>query len=145
MSEKKDYQILRKNIIEKNDRIDRIENIVVVGMPDVNVCFDGVESWIELKSSVEPKRATTPLFGSNHNLSIDQKNWFLRQRNASGNGYVLIATDLRWLLIEGKHADDVNELTVAKLVEIALWHELKPIRDKLKWKILRSLLARKRL
>jgi hypothetical protein len=138
-TEKKDYQTLRNNVPEPADRMDRIENIIVVGMPDINACFDGVEFWIELKSPKEPKRSTTPLFGSNHRLSQDQKNWFLRQRNARGKCYILIATDVHWLLIEGMCADRVNEMTVVGLIAESIWDSLKPI-PKEKWKELRKTL-----
>ena len=139
MSEKKDYQTLKNNVIGPLDRIDRVENIVVAGMPDVNVCIEGVESWLELKSPKEPKKATTPLFGSNHKLSQDQKNWFLRQQNSNGKGYILIASDKRWLLIEGKHADDVNEMTIVELIVESVWGCVKPI-TKAQWKELRDIL-----
>jgi len=93
-----------------------------------------------LKSPKEPKRSTTNLFGSNHPLSQDQMNWLLRQRNARGRAHVLIVTDARWLLIDGKHGDVINDLTVTELIAIAEWHATKPIRSKEEWKRLRTLL-----
>lgn len=142
MSESKDYKTFRDHAIEPLDRLDRIENILVPGMPDVNCCIESTEIWIEQKSPTEPKRDSTKLFGSNHKLSVDQKNWFLRHRNAGGKGYVLIVTDKRWLLIDGKHADLINEMTVTQLIEISDWHEPKPIKDKEKWKELRCQLKK---
>ena len=136
--ESEDYKLFRKNIITPRDRCDRIENIMVVGMPDVNCCIDKVECWIELKSPIEPKRESTKLFGSNHKLSQDQKNWFLRQKNAGGVAFVLIATDKRWILISGHDADYVNEMTVNELIDISVWHSIKPIRGKEKWNKLRE-------
>lgn len=143
MSEKKDYKLLRENAATPRDRIDRIENLMVVGMPDINFCSEGTECWIELKSPLEPVRSSTKLFGSNHKLSQDQKNWFLRQRNAGGLCYILIFSDKRILLIDGKHADKLNDMTVAELVAVSLYHEIKPIKDKQKWKQLRSILQKK--
>ena len=125
--EKDDYQTLKKNVFKGLDRIDRIENIVVAGMFDINYCIDGIEGWIELKSPKEPKRLSTPLFGSNHKLSIDQMNWALRQRNAGGIAFVLIATDLRWMLIDGKFSDQINTSTVDVLENVARWSAVKPI------------------
>ena len=137
MSESNDYQTFKRNVPGPRDRLDRIENVVVNGMPDINMCIEGVELWIELKSPTEPKRATTRLFGSNHKLSVDQKNWFLRHRTAKGFAYILIATDKRWILINGKDADLVNDLTVLQLLELSIWCASKPVRS---WEDLRNIL-----
>lgn len=122
------------------DRCDRIENIVGVGNPDVNYCIEGIEGWIEIKAPKEPVRAYTPLFGSNHRLSQDQKNWFLRQKNCGGKGYVLIVTDKnRWILIDGcKHADSINSLTIEALEKISLHNCVKP--SQADWDNIRDLL-----
>ena len=140
MAESKDYQTFKRNALEPLDRVDRIENFLVIGMPDVNCCVDGAEAWVEFKSSVEPKRPTTALFGSNHKLSQEQKNWMLRQRNAGGRCYILVATDKRWMLIDGKCADGLNEMTVTELAKTAVWVAALPIKEK-QWKLLRSKLA----
>lgn len=140
MAESVDYKSFKKNVVGPLDRVDRIENVVITGMPDVNFCSVGTECWIELKSPKEPKRNTTKLFGSNHKLSQDQMNWFLRQRNAGGKAYVLIVTDKRWLFVDGLHADRINDMTVQELIDIALWHAVKPIRKKAEWNRLKSLL-----
>lgn len=139
MSESKDYQILKKHALEPLDRIDRIENFLVIGMPDTNVCVEGTEVWVEFKAPIEPKRASTALFGSNHKLSIEQKNWMLRQRNAKGRCCILIATDKRWMLIDGIHADGLNEATVGELIKWSKWHATKPIK-KPQWASLRTAL-----
>jgi len=138
MSEKTDYASFKRNWVEPRDRIDRVENILLAGMPDVNLCVDGAESWIEIKSPDEPKRKSTKLFGSNHKLSQEQKNWFLRQRNSGGNGFILIMTDKRWLLIDCHYAEKINDLSVDELINIAIWHEQKPIRGTEKWTQLRN-------
>jgi hypothetical protein len=64
MSESKDYKKFKDNVLEPMDRIDRIENFLVIGMPDTNLCVEGTETWVEFKAPVEPKRATTALFKS---------------------------------------------------------------------------------
>lgn len=139
MSESKDYQTFKRNALDPIDRIDRIENFLVIGMPDTNLCVEGTEVWVEFKAPFEPKRATTALFGSNHKLSQEQKNWMLRQRNAGGNCCILIATDKRWLLIDGIHADRLNEATVGELIKWSKWNATKPIK-KPQWKMLRAML-----
>lgn len=142
MAESVDYRAFKRNVVEPLDRLDRIENCMVLGMPDTNYCGDSKECWIEFKSPKEPVRPTTKLFGSNHKLSIEQRNWMLRQRNAGGRAFVLIVTDKRWLLLDGIHADRINDMTVPELIEAALWHAVKPIRSKEQWKQCRTILTR---
>ena len=142
MSEATDYKRFKDMVLDPLDRLDRIENSMVPGMPDTNLCGEETECWIEFKSPKEPMRASTKLFGSNHKLSLTQRNWFLRQRNAGGKAFVLIVTDKRWILMDGKHADLINEMTIAELLDAALWHHRKPITDKKQWKILRSRLLK---
>ena len=56
MSEKSAYRELRKHILRPGDRIDRIENLVGTGFPDVNMCLRGAERltgtelWVEIKT-----------------------------------------------------------------------------------------------
>ncbi len=141
MSERQAYLTLATNITLPGDRIDRVENFVGLGFPDTNLCFSGMESWIEIKAPTEPKRETTKLFGSNHKVSQDQMNWFLRQRKAGGRGFIYIQTDKRRMLIDGtQHADEVNEKTINELLDIALWDASIPT-SKAEWMDLRDCLA----
>lgn len=140
MSEKREYHLFKKNMPQGHDRLDRIENIVGIGTPDVNYCIDGVEGWIEMKAPKEPMRSTSKLLTKHaHPLSQDQKNWFLKQRNAGGRAYILIATNKRWMLIEGKHADNINDMTIEQLWHIAMWATQKPV-NKYGWELLRAFL-----
>lgn len=142
MAESTDYKTLKKNLPQGTDRLDRVENVVLTGMPDINFCSGGVECWIEMKSPKEPKRSTTRLFGSNHRLSQDQMNWFKRQHAAGGKGFILIATDKRWILLGGGLADFINDMTVDELVDNASWSTMKPVRNKEQWTSLRNTLRR---
>lgn len=142
MSEQNDFKILKRNLPEKYDRFDRIENIVVFGMPDINGCIEGNEFWIEQKSPTEPKRSTTRLFGSNHKISAAQINWFKRQTKSGGLAYVLIGTDKRWLLIGQEFINVINDMTLDQLINISIWNTKKPAR-KLQWKKLRMILSSK--
>lgn len=140
MSEKNTYDAFRKGIAIPRDRIDRIENIVGVGNPDVNcVLIGGPEIWIEIKSPKEPKRKTTVLFNSNHKLSQDQMNWFHRQHRAGGKGFVMVDTDKRRIMVRGALADSINSLTVDELIGIACWHAPKPTKKE-QWDSLREVL-----
>lgn len=140
MSESSDYRTFRRNIIGPKDRIDRIENLMVLGMPDVNCCINGRDFWIEQKSPKEPKRKSTKMFGSNHKISKDQMNWMKRHITAGGKAYFLIATDLRWMLLDGALADEINEMTVNQIVAASLWHYEKPIRGIEPWDQMKQIL-----
>lgn len=142
MSEKTDWVMLRDKIKFHLDRWDRMENGVGVGMPDINFCIMGCEGWIEMKSPTEPQRRSTPLFGSNHCLSQDQKNWMKRQTDAGGRAFILIGTGKRFMLIHGKHADGLNEMTVEELMDIADWWCVRPVWDAGVWLNLRGVLIR---
>ena len=140
MAETNDYKVLKKNLPQGRDRLDRVENVVVIGMPDINFCSENVECWIEQKSPKEPVRGTTRLFGSNHKVSQDQMNWFKRQLDAGGNAYFLIVTDKRWMLIGGELADEINNMTVDELLKASLWSTPTPVKDKASWTTLRQAL-----
>jgi hypothetical protein len=141
MSEKRSYVVFRENVVQPGDRIDRIENLVGVGFPDTNGCFNGIEFWMEIKSPTEPRRDSTPLFGSNHRLSLEQRNWFLRQRRAKGLGFVYIDTNKRRMLIDGcRYAEEINLLTADELAQISVWLAPKPT-SKGAWNDFRQFIA----
>lgn len=142
MSEKNDWKLLRDKMKYMKGRWDRMENGVGVGMPDINFCLNGVEGWIEMKSPTEPKHMHTPLFGSNHRISQDQKNWFKRQMDAGGRAFILIGTDKRWMLIHGRHVETLNTLTVIEIMAIAEWLIQRPVRDPGAWNNLREVLIK---
>ena len=124
-SEKSSYATLKRNLIVlARVRINRVENMLVPGMPDVNICIDGVESWIEIKTPTEPKRPTTPLFRSrNHPLSIEQVNWFKEQVGAGGRCWLYIDTDQRRMLINGPSVvafgEHINKMMISELIAVS--------------------------
>lgn len=120
MNEKAAYRAFRR-ALPPFARCDRIENVVCAGMPDVSLCLNGVEWWIEFKAPTEPRRAGTPLFGSNHKILPTQIAWFTRCLQAGGNCGVLISTDKRWIFIEGQHVPNLNSMPVADICARALW------------------------
>jgi len=80
-------------------RIDlqRIENDVGAGHPDVDGCIDAVQVWIELKSCDRPKRPSTPLrLRSNPKTREAQKTWHVR-RAAAGCRH-------NWVLLQAGEA-----------------------------------------
>lgn len=141
MSETDAYVSMRNGIRRPRDRIERMENVVGVGWPDVNCCFvDGIEVWIEIKTPREPKRAKTPLFGSNHRLSQQQKNWFLSQRQAGGKAFIYIETAARRILVPAEFADGLNEMSVPDLLSASCWFANRPTKHE-EWVALRYTLV----
>ena len=114
MSETASYNAFRNGIIMPGDRIDRVENLRLEGMFDVNCCIDGLEFWIELKYAAEPVREKTRLLGKK-GLSQEQKNWAKAQLRAGGAAFILITTDRRRILMDAGAADVVNEMSVSEL------------------------------
>lgn len=145
-SEASVYSKMRSRILGPIDRIERVENGLLVGMPDVNYCIEGQEGWIEIKAPVEPTRKATPLFGSNHQVSIEQINWMHVQHMAGGVSWLLISTQARMLLIHGGRVAAlerrINTLCVAELEKISHWQAPVPTRDIIFWGALRELLSR---
>lgn len=108
--------------------LQRVENVVAEGFPDVYVGGSG--RWVELKApSKIPKRPDTPLLGA-EGLRVSQKNW--HQRNAKTKGaplsYILIRTVERELiLVPGSLAPIVNDLSLDELRGYSLgrtWDEI---------------------
>jgi len=141
MSEKNAYNLFRQYVLQPGDRIDRIENAAGIGCPDVNYCINGVEGWIELKAPREPKRSLTPLFGSNHKLSQDQKNWFKRQIRAGGQCWLLLRTTHWWLLLDGAYAEVLNGLAIHDLISRAAYAQRRSQMTEHSWRTLRTHLA----
>lgn len=98
--------------------LQRVENVMGVGMPDVYVGCSGL--WVELKAPTSvPKREATRVLGG-EGLNQDQINWHMKMasynmftRNAS---YILVRTcDHELFLIPGGLADTVNEMPMFSL------------------------------
>lgn len=136
------WQSIKTNLPSAGDRLDRVENSLSSGAPDVNGCMDSEDIWLELKAPIEPKRAGTKLIhGRNHELLLSQRNWFARQKQAGGIAFILVRTDKRVMLIDGTiYADTFNNLTVGELTAISLYHFPVPIK-KDNWRLLRHVIT----
>lgn len=143
MSEVDAYKTMRDGIKRRGDRIQRMESLVTFGFPDVNACLEGREIWIEIKSPKEPKRNSTPLFGSNHKLTQTQMNWFLAQKNAGGYAYIYIETEERRMLIGAEHSDQINGMTTQQLLAVSIWNSAIPTGES-SWNQLRTELKKVR-
>ena len=141
------YKKIRANICGPTDRMERVENGLIAGMPDVNYCLDAQEGWMEIKSPTEPKRASTALFASGHPVSIEQINWMHVQHMAGGVSWLMIGSDKRMLMIHGGRVaalvHRINEMTVSELEKIAEWKAPVPLNDSVFWRTLRELLTQR--
>lgn len=105
--------------------LQRVENVVGVGMPDVYVGANG--AWIELKSPTCPKKETTRLLGD-EGLNQDQINWHYKAMKKMRQTYILIRdSQSRLFLIPGALSLVVNDMNAAELLKWSLgenWEEI---------------------
>lgn len=113
------YDALKK-ARPSNVRLERIENLVGQGTPDLHVMVDGRSCWLELKAPIRPKRASTRLLGT-EGLNQDQLNWFLEAARLDIPAYVLVRDDTREIfLVPARHCEGINELTAAQLRAVSV-------------------------
>lgn len=122
-----------RNAAKGHLRLERVENIVTVGMPDVLSLSKGAVAWVELKSAlVYPARNTTAVLG-NKGLSIEQRNWHNDWARWGGKSYLLVgvaSTDV--YLIGGQQSDAVNTFTREELEKHALANDWSSVISRLK-------------
>ena len=88
--------------------MERIENMVGVGRPDVDTLVKGNFIPIELKYvHAWPVRAKTPVLGED-GLSRAQKNWHLNWKNWGGTSIIVIGVADETFAFNGVTADHVN-------------------------------------
>jgi hypothetical protein len=106
--------------------LQRVENILLAGMPDVlGIYKNSVPFWIELKArELTPVKTTTPLLGSEYGLNVEQRNWHRMWCDLGGRSYILIGAGQRQrrriYLIAGSWCDAVNGMPENALRECAL-------------------------
>lgn len=129
MSEAQLWAKVRKGLIEASGRgidIHRVENMVGVGMPDVNYCYNGVEGWIELKHvDRPPSRDSTPVFPDGKGLRPDQVVWLHKRRRAGGRAFVLARCGESIFLVDGDYAKVFNGFGFSELIAHCSWWGVK--------------------
>lgn len=70
----------------------RVENAAGVGMPDVNFCHEGRESWLELKVARGGHKDPLSL------LEPEQIIWHMKRVHEQGRVYVMVR-DSNWLTL----------------------------------------------
>ena len=107
--------------------MERVENLVGNGMPDIWVGGEGGHCWVELKAAVVPVRPTTPLLGSS-GLRQSQINWHKKAAQRAIPVYTLIRDDKGGLYLLGcDRSEEINamprgHMRVASLA--ASWTEI---------------------
>lgn len=120
----------------------RVENGVMVGMPDVYYCFDGTSGWIELKAPTAPARKNSKLFGSSHQLTLQQRNWLDAHREAGGRGWIAIETEDYVALLDASWACNLNVMTLEEALRAAEFSAPRPLKAP-NWARMRAVLARR--
>lgn len=104
--------------------IQRIENTVAKGTPDVEGCIDGESFWCELKVAY-------PMAGDKFRtkITVEQVRRALKRHSVGGRSWILIRTcgptwrDNRHYLIRGCDAEELLEPTQrARLEELSVAH-----------------------
>lgn len=105
--------------------LERIENVVNPGRPDVDALWDGVVMPIELKAlDTFPLRPTTPVLGGK-GLNQNQLNWWLNWKRWGGIGFIVVGVAGELFAVPAKFSDDVNGWTRWQLSDHKVtWQEL---------------------
>jgi hypothetical protein len=100
--------------------MNRLENKILAGMPDVEGCLDGKQFWLELKCGTAPAREETKV-----NIRVeDSQVEFMQTRLVAGGacGFLIRVKQNNsfWtFLIHGRHAYDLQRgLTMIDLIEL---------------------------
>lgn len=119
---------VRAPLVRAGAFLERIENIVGEGTPDVHGLADDVAFWMELKAvAAAPKRASSKLLGITHGLNNEQINWHLTYAQRGGNNWVLIGVGSREaILVHGKHALSINSASRDELISFCAAHVQSP-------------------
>lgn len=99
--------------LSSGPHLSRIENPCDPGTPDVNVCVDRLEAWLELKYTDHLR----PL--GRRGLRPSQRIWIARRLSAGGRVGIIVGVRERVLFLPGSLYSDVNDLTPDRLVELA--------------------------
>lgn len=105
--------------------LERVENVVNPGRPDVDTLWEGIVLPIELKALENfPKRLTTPVLGD-RGLNQNQLNWWLNWRRWGGSGFIVIGISGALCAVPAKYSDEVNDFNHLHLLNFqTTWQDL---------------------
>lgn len=115
LQEQKLWDRMRHSLKDKV-YMERVENVVNPGRPDVDVLWNGVVLPIELKA-IEgwPVKASTAVLGG-RGLNQNQLNWWLNWKRWGGFGFILVGVDGDIFAIPGTQSDLVNKMNSKELL-----------------------------
>lgn len=100
--------------------MERVENLVGEGRPDVDALWRGLFTPIELKAQPQlPARDATRVFGDD-GLSVEQRNWHLRWSMHGGSSLVVAQAGTLLIAWDGRRADEFNAAPLATLIRCAV-------------------------
>lgn len=96
-----------------------VENIVASGMPDVNFCYQGQETWVEIKVIQRPARETS-LLRIDHFTDI-QRQFIARRVSAGGRVCLLLVIDGQFVLFGGSRCLLLGKKSYQWVLKNGLW------------------------
>lgn len=125
---------MRRAIDKKTVRLERIENIVADGIPDVLSIANGFTTFCELKQvAASPVRATTRLIPSGKGLRLSQRNWHMECFRHGGRSLIIVGVGVNKVYcLDGGFYDSVNTMTEAQMKRNAMATDWKTLEKKLK-------------
>jgi len=117
MSEKQFWKHLRENLPFKTYRV---ENKVMIGMPDVHYINKGNSGWIELKymPSWKSKRVST-------GYQLHQALWAKEHIKHGGTNWIMVRVDREFIgLIHGKNSVELyNRPTMRDFLDMCMFYK----------------------
>ena len=109
-------------------RLERIENMVGDGIPDVLALGDGVVTFVELKCNPQrPLRMTSQALGRKYGPRPSQRAWHLDWARRGGKSLFLVEVQRELFLHDGLCADHLHEYSMNDMVEQSLagsWRDI---------------------
>lgn len=99
--------------------LERVENLVWSGTPDVMAMWRGKVTWVENKIAAWPKRKNTRI-QFKHPPTPDQRNWHINWNQRGGTSYILVGIEQEVFLIPGLRADDVPDMMPGAIKPFAI-------------------------
>ena len=120
LPEQRLWDRFRKNC--GNDlRLERIENLVGEGIPDVLACSGGVVTFVELKCRPQaPSRITSKALGRKYGPRRSQVAWHEDWARSGGRSVFLVEVQGEVFLHDGMCAPHLHEYTMVDIVNNSL-------------------------
>ena len=119
LPEQRLWDRMRARLKGRGVRLERIENVVGTGRPDIDALSAGIFTPVELKA-IEgwPVRDTTAVLGRK-GLSIDQRNWHMDWARYGGRSLVVVGVGQEVFAFIGTFHDQINSMTRAQMSTFA--------------------------